>query len=50
MDKWFPSSKTCSCCGQVRESLSLSERLFRCIAVLRLIEMSTLPSISKRKA
>ncbi|MCI1694558.1 RNA-guided endonuclease InsQ/TnpB family protein, partial [Aneurinibacillus aneurinilyticus] len=30
IDKWFPSSKTCSCCGQVKESLSLSERTFRC--------------------
>lgn len=29
-DKWFPSSKTCSCCGQVKGSLSLSERIFRC--------------------
>ncbi|WP_416825289.1 RNA-guided endonuclease InsQ/TnpB family protein [Ectobacillus polymachus] len=30
IDKWFPSSKTCSCCGQVKESLSLSERIFHC--------------------
>ncbi|MGG3018283.1 RNA-guided endonuclease TnpB family protein [Geobacillus stearothermophilus] len=30
IDKWFPSSKTCSCCGRVKESLSLSERTFRC--------------------
>ncbi|MFC9542097.1 RNA-guided endonuclease TnpB family protein [Lysinibacillus sp. NPDC056959] len=30
IDKWFPSSKTCSCCGQVKESLSLSERTFHC--------------------
>lgn len=30
IDKWFPSSKTCSCCGQIKESLSLSERTFRC--------------------
>jgi putative transposase len=30
IDKWFPSSKTCSCCGQVKASLPLSERLFRC--------------------
>ncbi|QZT34806.1 transposase [Caldalkalibacillus thermarum TA2.A1] len=30
IDKWFPSSKTCSCCGRVKVSLSLSERLFRC--------------------
>ncbi|TKI57330.1 IS200/IS605 family element transposase accessory protein TnpB [Brevibacillus antibioticus] len=30
IDKWFPSSKTCSCCGQIKESLSLSERTFHC--------------------
>ncbi|MGC4378896.1 RNA-guided endonuclease TnpB family protein [Fictibacillus sp. Mic-4] len=30
IDRWFPSSKTCSCCGQVKTSLSLSERIFRC--------------------
>lgn len=30
IDKWFPSSKTCSCCGQKKESLSLSERIFCC--------------------
>ena len=30
IDKWFPSSKTCSCCGQVKASLTLSERTFRC--------------------
>ncbi|PAD14602.1 hypothetical protein CHH77_18090 [Shouchella clausii] len=30
IDKWFPLSKTCSCCGQVKESLALSERIFHC--------------------
>lgn len=30
IDKWFPSSKTCSRCGRVKASLSLSERIFRC--------------------
>ncbi|EST55421.1 transposase IS605 [Brevibacillus panacihumi W25] len=30
IDKWFPSSKTCSCCGQIKESFSLSERTFHC--------------------
>ncbi len=30
VDRWFPSSKTCSNCGQVKESLSLSERVFNC--------------------
>lgn len=30
VDRFFPSSKTCSNCGSVKESLSLSERVFRC--------------------
>lgn len=30
IDKWFPSSKTCSCCGRVKESLSLFECTFHC--------------------
>ncbi len=29
-DKWFPSSKTCSCCGYKKEKLYLSERVFHC--------------------
>jgi putative transposase len=29
-DRWFPSSKTCSCCGSVKAELALSQRLFRC--------------------
>ena len=30
IDRWFPSSKTCSCCGHVLESLDLSTRMWRC--------------------
>lgn len=30
VDRWYPSSKTCSHCGAVKESLSLSERVFHC--------------------
>lgn len=30
IDKWFPSSKTCSNCGNVKESLSLSDRIYHC--------------------
>lgn len=30
VDRWFPSSKTCSACGLVRESLDLSVRRWRC--------------------
>jgi putative transposase len=29
-DKWYPSSKTCSNCGEVKEKLSLSVRVFKC--------------------
>ena len=30
VDRWFPSSKTCSNCGVVKAKLSLSERTFNC--------------------
>ncbi|NET60912.1 MAG: IS200/IS605 family element transposase accessory protein TnpB [Symploca sp. SIO2E6] len=30
VDRWMPSSKTCSNCGTLKESLSLSERVFKC--------------------
>lgn len=29
-DRWYPSSKTCSCCGAVKTTLALAERVFRC--------------------
>lgn len=30
IDKWYPSSKTCSCCGTVKVTLSLSDRTYYC--------------------
>lgn len=30
VDRWFPLSKTCSCCGHVLESLDLETRRWRC--------------------
>lgn len=30
VDRFFPSSKRCSCCGNVKDSLALSERVYRC--------------------
>ena len=30
IDKWFPSSKTCSKCGNVKGELKLSERSYKC--------------------
>ena len=31
VDRWYPSSKTCSACGAVKQSLLLSERTYRCL-------------------
>ena len=30
VDRWFPSSKTCHCCGAVKKDLKLSDRIFKC--------------------
>ena len=30
VDRWYPSSKTCSGCGRVKTKLSLSERTYKC--------------------
>ena len=29
-DRYFPSSKLCSCCGQIKTDLKLSDRIYRC--------------------
>ena len=29
-DRYFPSSKLCSCCGKIKKDLKLSDRLYRC--------------------
>ena len=30
IDRWFPSSKMCSSCGQIKEDLKLSDRIYEC--------------------
>lgn len=30
VSRWYPSSKTCSCCGWVHENLTLADRTFLC--------------------
>jgi putative transposase len=30
IDRWYPSSKTCSSCGTKKENLTLNERIFKC--------------------
>ena len=29
-DTWYPSSKTCSCCGSIKSDLKLKDRVFKC--------------------
>lgn len=31
VSRWYPSSKTCSCCGWINEDLRLSDRVFVCL-------------------
>ena len=30
VDRWYPSSKMCHCCGSIRKGLKLSDRIYRC--------------------
>ena len=30
VDRWFPSSKTCHCCKNIKKDLKLSDRIFKC--------------------
>lgn len=30
VDRWYPSSKMCRCCGHVSKELKLSDRIYRC--------------------
>lgn len=29
-DRFYPSSKTCSCCGSIKKDLKLKDRIFKC--------------------
>ena len=29
-NRWYPSSKTCNCCGTIKKDLKLSDRIFKC--------------------
>lgn len=31
VDRWFPSSKICNCCGNIKKDLKLSDRTYICI-------------------
>ena len=31
-DRWYPSSKTCSCCGNIKKDLKLKDGVYRCLS------------------
>ena len=30
-DRFFPSSKLCKCCGNIKKDLKLSDRIYKCV-------------------
>ena len=48
-DRWFPSSKKCSCCGQIKKNLKLSDRIYRCEACGLVIDRDLNASINLAK-
>ncbi|MGB3240664.1 MAG: RNA-guided endonuclease TnpB family protein [Geitlerinemataceae cyanobacterium] len=50
VDRWFPSSKTCSNCDTKKETLSLSERVFKCDCCGLEIDRDLNASINLEKA
>jgi len=36
VDRFYPSSKRCSCCGQVKKELGLGERIYACSCGMRM--------------
>ena len=50
IDKWFPSSKTCSFCGSVKTELPLSSRVYKCDECNSEIDRDLNASINIREA
>ena len=49
VDKFFPSSKSCSVCGNVKKELKLSERIYKCDACKSVIDRDLNASINLHK-
>lgn len=46
VDRFYPSSKTCSCCGNIKNNLKLSDRTYKCIECGLLIDRDLNASIN----
>ena len=49
ISKWFPSTKACSCCGAVKESILLTERTYNCSHCLLEIDRDFNASLNIKK-
>ncbi len=45
-DRFYPSSKTCSCCGNIKEDLKLKDRIYKCVACGLIIDRDLNASIN----
>lgn len=50
VDRWYPSSRTCSCCGNIKKDLKLSDRVYICNECGLVIDRDLQASINLRKA
>jgi putative transposase len=46
IDRWYPSSKTCSKCGNIKRDLKLSDRVYNCYKCSTLIDRDLNASIN----
>ena len=50
VDRWFPSTRTCSKCGAVRPNMDLSERTFVCHSCGMMIDRDLNAALNLRNA
>ena len=50
VDTFYPSSKTCSCCGEIKKDLKLNDRIYKCSSCSLEIDRDYNASINLEKA
>ena len=48
-DKWYPSSKTCCCCGYIKKDLKLSDRTYICPECGNIIDRDYQASVNLKR-
>ena len=47
-DRFYPSSKTCHCCGSIKKDLKLSDRIYKCSTCGEIIDRDLNASLNLR--